>query len=245
MIRVVIPVYNEEKNIENCLIGIAQNLNHNDCSFYLVNDGSSDNSLKIIEGLAENLPIKIINHKINKGVSEVFRSAIAETVKDGKPRDVIVIVEGDGTSDPKLLNLMIKKIEGGQDLVIASRFQKKGSYKNFPPKRLFYSKLANAVFRVLFPSSVVKDYTIFYRAYSYNILRKMVNIYGDDLITSKFFVANTELLLKIMRETQKIEEVGLVYDYGKKRGKSGLNISKNITQYLIFICRYKIFRRKI
>jgi len=73
----------------------------------------------------------------------------------------------------------------------------------------------------------------------------MVNIYGDDLITSKFFVANTELLLKIMRETQKIEEVGLVYDYGKKRGKSGLNISKNITQYLIFICRYKIFRRKI
>lgn len=239
MIRVVVPIYNEEKNIENCLNGIAQNLKHKDFLFYLVNDGSRDNSLKIIEGLKARYPIKIINHKINLGVSEVFRSAIAKTVKDGKNNDVIVIMEGDGTSDAKLLNSMTEKIKAGQDVVIASRFQKGGNYKNFPVKRLFYSKLANAVFRILFPFSDVKDYTIFFRAYSYQILKKMVNIHGNDLITSKFFVANTELLLKILKTSPKIEEIGMVYDYGKKRGKSGLNISRNIRQYLIFIYKYK------
>lgn len=237
MIRIIIPVYNEEKNIEDCIVRAAQAIDGQKYQFYIVNDGSKDNSVAILNRLSQKFSIKIINHETNKGIAQVFHSAITNVVRDGEKDDIIIIMEGDGTSDQKLLISMVENIRSGRDVVIASRYKKGGGYKNFPVKRIFYSKLANLVFRLLFPSKKVMDYTIFYRAYSFEVLKKALNIYKNSIITSKYFVANTELLIKLMKLTTNIEEIPFMYDYGRKRGKSGLNIRKNLFQYLIFIFR--------
>ncbi|MDO8657569.1 MAG: glycosyltransferase [Candidatus Levybacteria bacterium] len=237
MIRIIIPVYNEEKNIENCIIKVAQVIKGQKYQFCIINDGSKDSSGSIINRLSQKFPIKLINHETNRGIAQVFRSGIIDMIKEGKTGDIIVIMEGDGTSNPQLLIPMIRSVINGGDIVIASRYKSGGGYLNFPIKRLFYSRLANMVFRIIFPSEKVKDYTIFYRAYSFKILKKVLQTYKDNLITSKYFVANTELLIKLMKLTKDIEEIPLMYDYGQKKGKSGLNIRKNLFQYLIFIFR--------
>lgn len=234
MIKIIIPVYNESKNLSSFLQLTNIFLKKYRHRFYIINDGSTDNTQKIIKKISRTYPIKLLTHKINKGVAEAFKTGLTEVSKNAHDKDIVIIMEGDGTSNPQHIPLMIKKIKNGTDIVIASRYKKGGKYKNFPFKRLIFSKAANLIFQLLF-SSKVKDYTIFYRAYSINIIKKSLNGFAEDLITTKYFAANTEMLTKMMKLTSKIEEIPFIYDYSKKRGKSGLKIAKNLNQYIKFI----------
>lgn len=235
MLRIVIPAYNEEENIQRCIEAIARNLNGRDYVINVVDDGSRDNTPKILKRLSSRFPLKVITHQTNLGVSAVLKSGIGQVVKDGEDTDVLVIVEGDGTSDSSLLTLMVGKVEEGYDLVIASRYKKGGGYRRFPIKRLFFSLSANFIFRVLFPYRGVSDYTIFYRAYRLKILRKVLDKYKDDFLTSQHFVGNAEILLKVMPYVGRVYEVPYLYDYGLKKGKSSLVVRKNLWEYLKFI----------
>ncbi|MBX4205832.1 glycosyltransferase, partial [Candidatus Microgenomates bacterium] len=233
MIKVLIPAYNESKNIKSCLFAINKVLKANKLphKFLIIDDGSQDNTLEILKQIKKELNLDIIEHKVNKGVAAAFSSGLAAVNKKLSDGDIIVITEADGTSDPKILPQMIERIKKGADIVIASRYKKGGKYKNFPTKRLFFSRSANLVCRVLYPLKSVRDYTIFYRAYSANVIKKSIKIYKSNLIKTKFFTANAEILIKMMKITKKIEEVAFVYDYSKKKGKSGLKIGKNLVQY--------------
>lgn len=231
MLRIIIPAYNEEKNIESCIKDLVRILGGNKYMLYVINDGSIDKTVNIVKGLSRKNSIKLINHETNKGVSEVFKTGISAVLKDGKEGDVILIVEGDGTSDPAIILDMVSRIRKGKDVVVASRYVPGGGYKNFPVKRLFFSKAANLIFRLLYPSKKVKDYTIFFRAYSFGVLQKLGEVFGDKYITKKHFTANAEILVKILKITSKVEEVPFMYDYGNKKGASSLNISKNLVQY--------------
>ncbi len=119
----------------------------------------------------------------------------------------------------------------------------KGCYVNFPLKRLFLSRSANFIMGLFFPYPQVKDYTIFYRTYKIEIIRKAIKTYKENLIKTKFFTANAELLIKCMKFKPKIAEVPYIYDYGKKKGSSGLKIIKNILQYLKLIYERSILRK--
>lgn len=242
MLRILIPAYNEEKNIKRCIEQIAQNVHGRDYEFYIVDDGSKDGTRNILEKLSKTFPLRIIIHKTNLGVSAALQSGIKEAVKDSKRDDNLVIMEGDGTSDPSLLPLMIEKIKGGCDLVIASRYKKGGGYKRFPPERHAYSLLANFVFRRLFPFDGVSDYTIFYRVYRVDLFEKALGAYKDGFISHRYFVANTEILIKLLPYAEKVCEIPFLYDYGLKRGRSGINVRKNAIEYLKLIKNVKLKR---
>ena len=96
--------------------------------------------------------------------------------------------------------------------------------ENFPLRRHILSIAANTILKIFFPIPNVKDYTIFYRAYKMRVIKKTIKEYKSDLIKTKYFTANSELLVKCMEFTDKIEEVPFVYDYGKKKGTSGMKI---------------------
>lgn len=243
MIRVLIPVYNEEKNISDCVLKIHRVLKKYPHRFYLINDGSRDKSLLILNKLKQKLPATILDHKINKGVAEAFKTGLDKINQDGKSGDIIAITEGDGTSTPELLLKMISQNKAGFDVVIASRYKGKGCYVNFPIKRLILSKSANLIMKLFFPYPEVKDYTIFYRTYKIEIIKKAIKKYKNNLIKTKFFTANAELLIKCMKFKPKITEVPYVYDYGKKKGSSGLKILKNILQYFKLIYERSILRK--
>lgn len=237
MIYLIIPAYNEAKNLPSLIAGIARILTTGSYQAVIINDGSADTTLAVAQELAKTYPITVVDHGRNRGVAEAFRSGITHVTGQAEAADVAVIMEGDGTSSAELLPELSRKIAGGADLVIASRYQPGGRYKNFPMKRLVLSRGANIVFQLLFPIRHVRDYSIFYRAYRVGILQEALRRHGNQLITVQTFFANIELLLRVAPLCRRIEEIPLVYDYGKKQGKSGMKIGKNLRSYISFIIK--------
>jgi len=243
MIRVLIPVYNEEKNIETCIKDIDKSLMQFPHRFYLINDGSKDGSLAIINKIIGKFPIKLINHKTNNGVAEALKAGLSHIDRDSQPNDILAIMEGDGTSTPTLLPRMIKKVSLESDIVIASRYVPGGMYVSFPFHRLILSRCANLILRFLYPYLKVSDYTIFYRVYRMKIVKDVLQKYQENLIKTRYFTANSEFLIKCISLRPIISEIPYVYDYGKKRGHSGLKIIKNVWQYLKLIYEHSILRK--
>lgn len=79
MISVVIPLYNKEQYIKRAICSVL-NQSFGDFEIIIVNDGSTDNSVSIVEGIAD-ARIKLINQK-NAGVSAARNRGIAESEYD-------------------------------------------------------------------------------------------------------------------------------------------------------------------
>lgn len=237
MIRLIIPCYNEAENLPTLAAEIARVLAQEPYRLYTVNDGSTDRTGAVLAELALRFPVTILDHGVNRGVAAAFRTGFTTVIRDATEEDVVILMEGDGTSTPTLLPELVARIRGGADVVIASRYTRGGGYRNFPLKRLLLSRGANAIFRVAFPLRGVRDYTIFYRAYRVPPLRAAMAAHGDRFIESDTFLANAEILVKLRPFVRRVEEVPLLYDYGQKKGKSGMKVGKNLRSYLAFLIR--------
>ena len=113
LVSIIVPVYNVEKYIERCVKSlIAQE--HNNIEIILVDDGTKDNSGKIIDSLAvTDSRIKVI-HKTNGGVSSA-RNAGLEIAKG----DYVVFVDGDDYVDSDYVSYFLKlAVENGCDIAM-------------------------------------------------------------------------------------------------------------------------------
>lgn len=83
VISIVVPVYNVEQYVEKCLTSIInQDIPHESYEIIVVNDGSKDNSLKIVENFAKkNQNIRVISQP-NKGLSGARNTGIQYAVGD-------------------------------------------------------------------------------------------------------------------------------------------------------------------
>ena len=236
MIYLVAPVYNEEQNIRNFIKSIRHVLIDFNYRIIVVNDGSQDSSLEILNEINSG-DIEIKNHKINMNIGAAFSTGINHVLKNCHEDDVILIVESDQTSEPKLFSQMINAIAiDKKDICIGSRYIGAGKYVNFPLARLVYSKIVNNMMRILMPVKNVTDYTIFFRSYRAQVLMRLVDIFDPhSFIQSKGFTANAEILIKSGQITEKIVEIPFIYNYGVKQGKSKLSVIKTIFEYFHFL----------
>lgn len=239
MTRIIIPAYNEGANLGPLAAAIATALDGEPYRLYLVNDGSRDDTAAVATSLQHRFPLTLLTHEVNRGVAAAFRTGFqAAVIRDSADDDVVVLLEGDGTSDPALLPEMARRVRAGADLVIASRYRPGGGYRRFPLKRHLLSRVANLLFRLAFPIPGVRDYSIFYRAYRVPPLRSCMAAYGPRFIEATTFLANAEILVKLRPYVRRAEEVPLLYDYGRKQGKSGMKVGKNLRSYLAFLLRH-------
>lgn len=238
MTRVILPAYNEAANLPTLVVDLAAVLTSEPFRLYAVNDGSSDHTAAVLAELATRYPLTTHTHAVNQGVAAVFRRGFQLALDGAADTDIIVLMEGDGTSPPTLLPAMLSAIRAGADVVIASRYRRGGGYTRFPWKRLLLSRSANATFRLLFPIRGVTDYSIFYRAYRVPPLRALIAATGDRFIEATTFLANAEILIKLRPYLRRVAEVPLRYDYGLKRGESGMKVWKNVKSYLSFIAKH-------
>lgn len=235
---VVIPAYNEEQNLPWLLPHIATVIrgSNRDFQIIVVNDGSHDNTRLVAEDLAKSMAVRVISHPTNLGVGKVFLTGLRAATESANDDDIIALMEADSTNDPELLSEMIRRIDTGDDVVIGSRYEKGGRYHKFPAKRLLLSLLANAGVRWLFPIHGARDYTIFYRTYRAAVIQRGFAVFGDNLIETRTFVCNVELLIKLNHVWPlHVSEVPLVYRYDLKKGKSKMPIKKTICEYVSFV----------
>lgn len=93
-LSIVLPVYNEEKNIKPVIEDILSNIKKftSDYEIIVVDDGSKDKTLNILYSLKEkNKEIKIITHKENRG----YGAALTEGIKHAN-KEFILLMDADG-----------------------------------------------------------------------------------------------------------------------------------------------------
>lgn len=132
-LSVIIPVYNEEKNVKFVhgeILSALEKLAFDSYEIIFVNDGSSDGMLEELRKLK---PIKIINFRKNFGQT----SAMDAGIKESKG-DLIVMMDGDGQNDPSDISKMIEKMKS-DNLDVVSGWRKK---RKDPFFKKFSSNLA-------------------------------------------------------------------------------------------------------
>ena len=117
-LSIVIPAYNEERNLANL---IKETLNDakkvtSDFEVIIVNDGSKDKTAFIADSLAKTYKnIKVLHHEKNQGLALAWRDGIKACKKD-----IILYIEGDGQQPFKDQLDLLKKIKNA-DMVLGVR----------------------------------------------------------------------------------------------------------------------------
>lgn len=140
-ISVIIPVYNEEKNIQNLYDRLSQVMQDLGVTYELifVNDGSSDASIGLIKVLSKKQSsVKYIDFSRNFGHQIAVTAGLDKTIGDA-----VVIIDADLQDPPELIAEMYQKRNEGFEVIYAKRKNRKGeSFLKLLTARVFYRLLA-------------------------------------------------------------------------------------------------------
>ena len=119
---IIVPAYNEEKNIYKVVKDIKY-FNPN-VDIVVVNDGSTDDTY--FE--AKRAGAKVIDLKYNLGIGGAVQTGYIYALN--KDYDLSVQIDGDGHHDPRDLEKLIENMKNDKcDMIIGSRFIEKTDYK--------------------------------------------------------------------------------------------------------------------
>lgn len=171
-ISIVIPLLNEEESLQELHDWIARIMQSNRFSYEIlfIDDGSNDNSWKVIQNLAvSNTAVKGIKFQKNYGKSQALNAAFKEA-----KGDVVVTMDADLQDSPDEIPELYKLInEEGFDLISGWKKKRYDSKirKNLP------SKLFNAAARKTSGLSL-HDFNCGLKAYKNDVV-KNVDVYGE------------------------------------------------------------------
>ena len=246
MLFIILPIYNEEQCLQTLIQDIFNEFTDTELRIIAINDGSTDKSLEILKSQLRKTDI-ICSHTTNMNIGVVFSEGIREFLARSNEDDVLIIIESDATSDIKLIRELYKTIrENKADVVIASRYCNGGRYQSVPFFRLLLSYGANRVMKLIFPISNVSEYSLFCRAYRWDIMTQMREQFGvHGIIQSSTFFSNAELLVKMSFLTDRFTEIPAVYDYGKKKGRSKIRYLLTFLEYFTMIRILRRIRKQV
>ena len=184
---VVIPAYNEALNIKKTVIDLKNNAL--DVDYVVVNDGSKDNTLEVLEQNNFNYIDSICNLGLFGAVQTGFKLAMKEKY------DVVIQFDGDGQHSAKYIDLLVKEIENGNSIVIGSRFV--DEKKPFTARMIGSRLIAGAI--KLITGKTIKDPTSGFRAYDKACIR--------DYATEMNNPPEPDTLVYMLRKNRKIKEV--------------------------------------
>lgn len=138
LLSVIVPLYNEEEIVKKTFTVLEKELAGIEHELIFVNDGSTDGTREILEGLLPGTPQnKLINFSRNFGHQAAFSAGLKHAT--GK---AVVIIDGDLQDPPSLIRDMLKKWEEGFQVVYAQRKKRKG-------ETVFKRASAHAFYKIL------------------------------------------------------------------------------------------------
>ena len=172
-LSIIIPAYNEESNIEATLYELESYMNSykggSSWEIIVVNDGSLDNTLKILNSIKESKTwLKVIDLVTNHGRGRALRKGFEES-----SGDIIVSLDADLSYAPYHIERMVDKLVANDaEIVLASAYGKGGTVKNVPYGRLLISRMGNKILSYMFGGDI-SVLTCIVRAYKTDFIQKL------------------------------------------------------------------------
>ena len=171
-LSVVIPVYNEEENIRLLHNSIQEALSDLGTPWEVIyiDDGSSDDSLSVLESIAVENPetTTVIAFRRNFGQTAAVAAGI-----DFAHGEIIVLMDADMQNDPADIPLLLHKIDEGYDVVSGWRRNRQDAFIS----RTFPSRIANWL--ISFVTGVhLHDYGCTLKAYKREVITDF-RLYGE------------------------------------------------------------------
>lgn len=239
MLYIVLPAYNEERDIAALLKRIREAVAGLGLGYkvLVVNDGSTDGTVSVVNSFAQRVPLELLDHGKNKGLGRAILTGLRRAAELAADEDIVVTMDADNTHDPRLIGDMVEQIRVGKDVVIASRYEEGGEEIGLSWLRHVFSWGASFLLRLFLPIEGAKDYTCGYRAYRGEILHRAFNSYGDQLVEESGFTCMAEILIKLRGLSARVGEAPLVLRYDLKSGQSKMKVLRTIWRYLVLIFR--------
>lgn len=222
-LSVIVPVFNEEKTINKVINKILSANFPFEFEIIIVNDGSTDNTYKILDRI-KNEKIKIINFKKNYGKGFAIKTGI-----ENCSGDVVIVQDADLEYNPKEIKKLYFRVDKNHKVVYGSRFL--GSIYGMKPCNFLANKFLTLLINIIYGSNLTDTQTC------YKCIHR--DIFRDLNLFSNGFEIESEITSKILKKGYKIKEVPIKYKArtrkeGKKIGwKDGF---KNI--YVIFKTKF-------
>lgn len=171
LLSVVVPVFNEEENVEELYIQINAFLKEAsfESEIVIVDDGSRDRTFEILKNIKkESANLRVVRLRKNFGQTAAMSAGF-----DAARGDIIVTMDGDLQNDPADIPLLLDEIEKGHDIVSGWRHARQDAFIN----RKLPSMIAN---RIISMTTKVKlhDYGCSLKAFRGEVI-KNINLYGE------------------------------------------------------------------
>jgi glycosyltransferase involved in cell wall biosynthesis len=216
MITVIIPAHNEEKAIGTVLDELIAVLEGQEYEIIVVDDGSTDNTAKIVQ---QKESVKLIQHPINKGYGAALKTGIKNATND-----LISIIDGDGSYPVKAIPELFKEA-GEYDMVVGARTGKEVKIQLYrKPAKWFLLNLANYL-----SGTKIPDLNSGMRLFRKEDVIKFFNLLPSG------FSFTTTLTLAYLSNDYNVKYVPI--DYYERAGKSKIKPFRDGFNFIMLIVR--------
>jgi glycosyltransferase involved in cell wall biosynthesis len=189
-LSIVIPIYNEEENIEPLYMEIntAVDDKYRDFEIIFINDGSRDRSFQKLKTLnKKDKRVKVINFRKNFGQSNAISAGF-----DYCKGDIVVTLDGDLQNDPADIPPVVEKVLEGYDIVNGWRKHRKDKLFTKKIPSFFGNKLVSFITKVK-----LHDYGCTLRGFRRDVVKNLT-LYGEmhryiPAIASKMGIKSVEI----------------------------------------------------
>ena len=215
-VSVVIPTINEVSNIKHVFPYIPDFIDE----VVVIDGGSMDGTIDEILKFRKDARI-MIDKSRGKGIA--IRSGL-----EAATGDIIIMMDADGSHDPKEIPMLINPVLNGYDVTKASRLLPGGGSDDFTPFRRFGNKMFVTMVNTLYRSNYT-DLCYGYRAFKREALGK-IHCQTDG------FEIETEQSILIAKSGLRVKEVPS-FEAARKYGNSRLNSFRDGWRILMIIIR--------
>ncbi|HEX5580055.1 MAG TPA: glycosyltransferase family 2 protein [Gemmatimonadaceae bacterium] len=216
MLHICIPVHNEAPTIGVLLWRIRKVFQEfpREYQIFVYDDGSTDATAETLAPYTRVLPLTILGGKEHRGYAAALDTLLRTASRRTRypRRDAIVVMQADFTDQPEHLPELVKRFEGGADVVVAESAAAPANGVPTPVRRL--RRVAPWVLRPFVTIPGVRDPFGAFRLYRVSVIRDLVKHHGDQpLVSSDGWAANVELLIRAAGVARRVETLELPARY--------------------------------
>ena len=209
-LSIIIPMYNEQESLDSLFVELSGLFGQEaETEIIFINDGSSDNTLNILESKIKNYPTwSVINLYRNYGKSVALQAGF-----DNSKGEIIATMDADLQDNPKEIHHLIEELEKGYDVVSGWKKNRKD-----PLEKKIASKIFNFFVRV-FSGLKIHDSNCGIKVFKREVT-EMLTLYGGRHRYIPLLAHQKKFLISEVVVDHREREFG-ISKYGVKRYSDG------------------------